>query len=336
MDTKIMKGGSHRALRNAALGLAAVAAVMAAGGAQASAQEPAPPTCDGRQATIVGSAGPDRLVGTSGADVIWAGPGDDLVNGGSGADVICGNGGDDRLMGDNGADRIFGGGGNDACSTVGATLDGCQAGTQTRFMPTRHGFPFANAFSFNRTINYGVGSYNISQPFGLCGGMVFAAFDTFLKDDPAPGTSTTPSSGQTYDYVQGRLVDSLTVGFGYNLGKFVELQPKSNSELTTVTRSTAIQIREKLEDDGLRPIPLGVIFAQPNGALTDNHQVLVIGYFKRADGPRMLKIYDPNRPDRMAYVNTETKRITDQDGSNSVPFRGIFVEKYESKTPPWS
>jgi hypothetical protein len=79
-----------------------------------------------------------------------------------------------------------------------------------------------------------------------------------------------------------------------------------------------------------------VIFAQPNGALTDNHQVLAIGYFKRANGPRILKVYDPNRPDQITYINTETRRITDQDGGNSTPFRGIFVEKYQSKTPPWS
>ena len=79
-----------------------------------------------------------------------------------------------------------------------------------------------------------------------------------------------------------------------------------------------------------------MVFAQPGEPITDNHQVLAIGYFKRADGPRIIKIYDPNRPDRMAYINTETRRITEQDGSGAVPFRGIFVEKYERKTAPWS
>jgi len=166
--------------------------------------------------------------------------------------------------------------------------------------------------------------------------MVFAAFDTFLEDDVAPGTSTTPTSGSTYDYILGRLVDSLTVDFGSNLTKFATLQPRSNSTLRDVTASTAIEVREALEDDGNRPIPLGVIFAQPSQPITDNHQVLVIGYFKRAGGPRILKVYDPNRPDQISYVNTGTREITDQDGSNPVPFRGVFVEKYESKTAPWS
>jgi hypothetical protein len=288
-------------------------------------------------ATIVGTDGPDRLTGTAGADVIVAGAGDDLVNGGSGADALCGNGGDDRVVGDGGADRILGGPGNDACSSSPAdTVSSCQAGTQTRFMPTRHGFPFVNRFTISRTIDYGVGSYNLNVPYGLCGGMVFAAFDSFLADDVAPGTSTTPTSGQTYDYIAGRLVDSLAVDFGYNLRKFLELQPKTGSELAAVTRSTAIEVRDDFRAAGNRPIPLGVVFAQPNQPLTDNHQVLAIGYFKRADGPRMLKIYDPNRPDQMSYINTETRQITDQDGSNAVPFRGIFVEKYEAKTAPWS
>lgn len=35
-------------------------------------------------------------------------------------------------------------------------------------------------------------------------------------------------------------------------------------------------------------------------------------------------------------MNTETREITDQDGSNAAPFRGVFVEKYQRKTAPWS
>jgi RTX calcium-binding nonapeptide repeat (4 copies) len=323
-------------LRGAVLGAAAIAALMAGGVADAAAA-PAPSTCDGRVATIVGTDGPDRIVGTSGPDVISAGPGDDLVNAGGGADVICGSTGDDRLRGENGADRILGGDGNDDCSTSSAdTISGCQSGSRTRFMPTRHGFPFANRFTVSRTIDYGVGSYNLNTAYGLCGGMVFAALDTFLVDDVAPGTATTPTSGLTYSYIRDRLVDSLTVGFGSNLAKFALLQPKSSTQLRQVTASTAIEVRDALRANGNRPLPLGVIFAQPGEPITDNHQVLVIGYFKRANGPRTLMIYDPNRPDQISYVDTEARRITDQDGSNAEPFRGVFVEKYERRTAPWS
>jgi Ca2+-binding RTX toxin-like protein len=98
-------------------------------------------TCAGRTATIVGTAGPDRLTGTPGADVIvsrggrdriagrggndtiCAGAGADIVQGGPGADVInagaardtlLGGIGDDTLTGNLGRDILAGGSGNDA------------------------------------------------------------------------------------------------------------------------------------------------------------------------------------------------------------------------------
>ena len=66
------------------------------------------PTCHGRVATIVGTAGDDQLVGTDGPDVIvglagndriWAARGNDLVCGGPGADDLTGGRGDDALHG---------------------------------------------------------------------------------------------------------------------------------------------------------------------------------------------------------------------------------------------
>ncbi|MBC2933372.1 calcium-binding protein [Nocardioides sp. zg-1228] len=84
----------------------------------------AAPRCAGRVATIVGTAGADRLVGTPRADVIVAlagrdhidaRGGDDLVCGGPGGDVIQGGSGDDRLLGegndwraDRGGVHVFG------------------------------------------------------------------------------------------------------------------------------------------------------------------------------------------------------------------------------------
>jgi hypothetical protein len=70
-------------------------------------------TCRGERATIVGTAGDDRLVGTRRADVIYAGAGDDVVLGGGGADLICDKAGDDRVDGGAGDDEIGGGEGAD-------------------------------------------------------------------------------------------------------------------------------------------------------------------------------------------------------------------------------
>jgi Ca2+-binding RTX toxin-like protein len=69
--------------------------------------------CAGRRATIVGTRGGERLVGTARRDVIAALSGNDVVRGRGGSDLICGNGGNDRLIGGGGRDRLLGGSGND-------------------------------------------------------------------------------------------------------------------------------------------------------------------------------------------------------------------------------
>jgi uncharacterized delta-60 repeat protein len=83
------------------------------GGGPGGAGGGAPPRCGGTPATIVGTAGKDRLRGTRRADVIAALGGADTVAGGGGADLICGGGGNDRLSGGPGRDRLLGGPGAD-------------------------------------------------------------------------------------------------------------------------------------------------------------------------------------------------------------------------------
>jgi len=81
-------------------------------------------TCQGRKATIIGTAAGETLTGTPGADVIVAGGGADKVNGLGGNDVICGRTGkdklkggpgNDRLQGNKSADTLIGNGGTDSC-----------------------------------------------------------------------------------------------------------------------------------------------------------------------------------------------------------------------------
>lgn len=109
----------HRAvaLCAAAALLASLAAAMVAAPASAGT-----PMCQGREATIVGTNGPDTLTGTGGPDVIvgldgndriFGRGGNDVICGGRGADLVAGNGGADRLIGNAGPDRLFGGSGPD-------------------------------------------------------------------------------------------------------------------------------------------------------------------------------------------------------------------------------
>lgn len=84
-----------------------------------------PDSCEGRLLTegcevngvpnqlCLGGTGPDRIVGTSGPDVILGGAGDDTIDGKDGDDVICGGTGNDELGGGGGSDLISGGNGDD-------------------------------------------------------------------------------------------------------------------------------------------------------------------------------------------------------------------------------
>ncbi len=62
--------------------------------------------CAGMEATITGTAGVDRLVGTPERDVISSHGGDDLIRGLAGGDVVCVGAGADTVYGGPGKDRL--------------------------------------------------------------------------------------------------------------------------------------------------------------------------------------------------------------------------------------
>ena len=71
------------------------------------------PTCQGFEATCVGTDGDDLLIGSEEGDVIYVGTGNDVVHGDAGDDLICGGPGNDSLFGARGADEMYGEDGND-------------------------------------------------------------------------------------------------------------------------------------------------------------------------------------------------------------------------------
>lgn len=72
-----------------------------------------PLVCQGKVATIAGTAGPDVLAGTAGPDVIVGRGGDDVTSAGDGDDLVCAGDGDDTVVAAAGSDRVFGGAGGD-------------------------------------------------------------------------------------------------------------------------------------------------------------------------------------------------------------------------------
>lgn len=71
------------------------------------------PTCQGFEATYVGTEGPDIFEGTAARDVVVALGGADIIHGNGGDDVICAGTGGDTVYGGPGDDLIIGGRGND-------------------------------------------------------------------------------------------------------------------------------------------------------------------------------------------------------------------------------
>lgn len=72
-----------------------------------------PALCLGRQVTVLGTPGDDRLRGTDGDDVIAGLGGHDVMTGDGGNDRICGTDGRDQLLGGPGNDLLSGGEGDD-------------------------------------------------------------------------------------------------------------------------------------------------------------------------------------------------------------------------------
>ncbi|WP_205473240.1 calcium-binding protein [Nocardioides sp. SYSU D00038] len=108
----------------------------------------AKPRCEGRKATIVGTAkgevirgtpkrdvivakgGNDRILGRGGDDLICADGGHDTVDGGPGNDAVVAGAGNDRVEGASGADRLSGATGNDRIDG-GPGNDRLDGGSQT-------------------------------------------------------------------------------------------------------------------------------------------------------------------------------------------------------------
>jgi uncharacterized repeat protein (TIGR01451 family) len=77
------------------------------------AKPPEPIKCGGEAVTILGTDGPDTLVGTFANDVIRADDGDDLIYGFAGGDIICAGTGTDKIRAGRGNDEVLGGRGSD-------------------------------------------------------------------------------------------------------------------------------------------------------------------------------------------------------------------------------
>jgi hypothetical protein len=169
------------------------------------------------------------------------------------------------------------------------------------FLPSRHGYAFANRWPAGPAFELGVRYLRIGigeTAEGLCGGMCFSVADRFLRGEPRPEAGTAPVPGDPlFHEIARRQLDSLELGR-------VPLRFWVAAARVRAGRWTARdQIREWLaaraDIDAGRPAMLGLVRSAAVNpfALTHNHQVLAFAYQAEA-ASATIRVYDPNHPGR--------------------------------------
>ncbi len=208
----------------------------------------------------------------------------------------------------------------------------------TAFDPQQHGFHFSNdKIEWEALHAGGVSGTN------LCGGMIYAAMDSFLSlrsvpPDRSPPAKRTPLNSYIYRrqktahvnnvFLQGSV--SRLAGDTALFGLF-----SSNSWFVNSLAAEFDKLRKQVERHF--PVPL---FLVKEGFL-HGHHVLVIGCQSSPSiGNPILDVYDPNYEDEITSIHTEygTKRfrLKGASGDDRGAIRGFFVDGgYTQQSPPW-
>lgn len=230
-------------------------------------------------------------------------------------------------------------------------------GKDTTFNPRVHGLHFQNTdFPGDILIDVpGIGTVNFGHTsYALCGGMSYAALDTYNLGGRAPLDTTPPSAGTpNRSYIYRRQQDSFRYDNGFIIARMAEwmLYPDNTQGVKGVHVLTHHEFLHNIrpELDAGRPVLIGIVkihLDSPSGvknALTGNHQSLAIGYshHEGIDEPHWdVYIYDPNFPDETQTLHTATDHhaaYQTRRGStlHTDTFRGFFKLPYTAGRPPW-
>lgn len=203
----------------------------------------------------------------------------------------------------------------------------------TGFRPSRHGFGFANSW---RDLLLGM-----VPSRGRCGGMVFAALDSYLAGHHLPdegrGTTLPPYASPLARAIWKRQVDSVVVALGENMWRFMRFTylPSTNVRgISVATRQELLPLFDLMRS-GL-PVPLGLVSGIGLTQLARNHQVLAYGA-DFEESRALVYVYDPNHPRRDDVVLEISMNpragILEHIGARTRPWRGAFIERYKPGTP---
>lgn len=199
----------------------------------------------------------------------------------------------------------------------------------TAFDPSQHGFHFSNNDIEWEIHAGGPGGKN------LCGGMVYAALDSFLYRRAIPPDSKPPAKRSPLnDYIYRRQVAAhlRTVPRLTGETALFDLFSSDNWFVNSVAGEFD-KIRNQVER--YYPVPL---FLVRSGVLRGHHVLVIACQSSPSLGNPILKIYDPNTPNTVSTLSVEyrMKRFTNSGTGGMGEWRGFFVDEgYSAKQPPW-
>jgi hypothetical protein len=213
------------------------------------------------------------------------------------------------------------------------------------FDPAEHGFQFLNSFPgfwipFSIPAIPDIPPIKPSDKYGLCGGMIAAAYDFLLAGREIPQRKRRPGRARPlHQYIHQRQVDSLG-RFGRQVVRFFRWMALSDAAVQIRTRNEWDRLRARLDAGNPTPIGLVYIGVQDSLEIWKNHQVLACKYTTEGDEIR-IQIYDPNfpkrnnvavisRPDGQGGLRSE-QRI---GHSRRKHLRGFFTMPYTPVVPP--
>jgi hypothetical protein len=208
----------------------------------------------------------------------------------------------------------------------------------TRFLPSRHGFPFTNAWPDAPAIS-------VATPFGragignaargLCGGMVFGALDFWYAQCAPPASRPAPGD-PLFGFIVRRLIQSWHVPAG--VARYYYWMNLADDELAarTITRQWP---RIRAQIDAALPAALGVVTVASANPLRLGHNHQVLAYAYQLDGSQVtLKVYDPNSGPAddvsIRFDAAAPGRIFTHSVNIGRPVRGFFLTAYSPATPP--
>jgi hypothetical protein len=168
------------------------------------------------------------------------------------------------------------------------------------FLPSRHGFHFANRWPSAPAFWWGPGLFRLAfgdTGRGLCGGMSFATRDRFDRGEVAPPDANPPAAGTTlFGEIVGRQIDSFDRLVIVPARFWASSIRSDRDRLRASVTSAWPRIRSEIE--GGRLAMIGLVRSAARNPLANGLGHQVVGFrFEETPNRIAIGIYDPNHPD---------------------------------------